>query len=191
MNSDTRHDVTQLLDRIRAGEDTATGELLNAAYGDLRAMAASLFGQENPGHTLQPTALVNEMCVRMLDAPGKAWTDRSHFFKAAAKVMRHLLIDHARAKNAVRRGEGARPVSLDSLAGAGVAAPASGVDLVVLDETVTRLTEMDERLGTVFELRFLAGLTVEQTALVAGVSPRAVEQDSQFIRAWLHRELAR
>jgi RNA polymerase sigma factor (TIGR02999 family) len=186
--------VTHLLARIRDGDDTATGELLNAAYNDLRALAATLFRDENPGHTLQPTALVNEVCVRMLKAqpPASGWTDRNHFFRTAAKAMRNLLTDHARAKNAERRGGGARRITLDSLSpidAVSAPSPAMPVDLIALDETVTKLSKFDERLGLVFELRFLAGLTVQQTATVADMTQRTVERDCQFIRAWLQREL--
>ena len=164
--------VTALLDRIREGDTGATGELLNAAYCDLRAMAANLFGGESPAHTLQPTALVNELCLRLLKTPQDGWTDRNHFFKTAARAMRHLLTDHARARVTQRRGGSARKVSLESL-----------------DETITGLAKFNERLAQIFELRFLAGLTVEQTAVVVELSPRAVEKDCRFIRAWLQREL--
>lgn len=192
MTSDRSQHVTQLLDRIKAGDDSATGELLNAAYADLRRLAAEMFKDENAGHTLQPTALVNEVCVRMLDAPPRTWEDRTHFFRSAAKAMRHLLTDSARARNAACRGGASdersrKRVSLESLQ---AASESSRVDLLALEESISRLAAMDERLGIVFELRFLAGLNVEQTALVASISPRTVEQDSRFIRAWLHRELA-
>jgi RNA polymerase sigma factor (TIGR02999 family) len=193
MTSDRSQHVTLLLDRIKAGDDSATGELLNAAYADLRRLAAEMFKEENAGHTLQPTALVNEVCIRMLDAPPRTWEDRTHFFRSAAKAMRHLLTDSARARNAACRGGGVpdlqsrKRVSLESLQ---VASESSRVDLLALEESISRLAAMDERLGIVFELRFLAGLNVEQTALVAGIAPRTVEQDSRFIRAWLHRELA-
>lgn len=197
MSTEQQHDVTRLLARIADGDGTATGELLNAAYGDLRALAAVVFGSEQAGHTLQPTALVNEVCLRMLKTPNPGWDDRKHFFRAAAKAMRNVLTDYARARNANRRGGGAVRVSLDSLcldALPGAAEKGASqlelVDLVRLDDAVARLAEFDERIGQVFELRFLAGLTVAQTAAVAEVSVRAVEQDSRFIRAWLQRELA-
>jgi RNA polymerase sigma factor (TIGR02999 family) len=178
--------VSQLIERIRGGDDAATSELLNAAYSDLRAMAATIFGGENPGHTLQPTALVNEVCVRMLKMPGGGWNDSKHFFRTAAKAMRNVLADHARARNTHRRGSGAQRVSLDSLQ---LESPVASIDLISLDEAASKLAQFDDRLGIVFELRFLVGLSVEQTAIVAEISPRAVEQDSRFIRAWLNREL--
>jgi len=196
--------LTGVLDRIRDGDEKATGELLNAAYADLRAMARNLFGGSGQAHTLQPTALVNELCVSLLKSPGPKWNDRNHFFRSAARAMRNLLTDHARAKRTLRRGgqprgtedgsdqaspslrqQGQR-VSLDSLADDASPQP---IDLLALDEAVTRLGELNERLPMIFELRFLVGLTVDQTATVAEIAPRTVEKDSKFIRAWLQREL--
>lgn len=194
MSSEQPHDVTRLLARITDGDSAATGELLNAAYADLRAMAAVVFGSGQQGHTLQPTALVNEVCMRMLKTPNPGWNDRKHFFRAAARAMRNVLTDYARARNADRRGGGAARVSLDSMCIEGVARAGDAqlelVDLLALDETIGRLAEFDEQIRQVFELRFLAGLTVGQTSAVLEVSERAVEQDSRFIRAWLQRELA-
>jgi RNA polymerase sigma factor (TIGR02999 family) len=194
MSSEQPHDVTRLLARITDGDSAATGELLNAAYADLRAMAAVVFGSGQHGHTLQPTALVNEVCMRMLKTPNPGWNDRKHFFRAAARAMRNVLTDYARARNADRRGGGAARVSLDSMNIEGVARAGDTqlelVDLLALDETIGRLAEFDEQIRQVFELRFLAGLTVGQTSAVLEVSERAVEQDSRFIRAWLQRELA-
>ena len=180
--------LSVLLDRIRDGDDAATGELLNAAYSDLRSMASGLFRGESAGNTLQPTALVNELCIRLLKAPQTGWDDRNHFFRVAARAMRNLLIDHARARGAARRGGGGRRVTLDSLE---FVAGESAIDLLALDETITRLSGFNERMGTIFELRFLAGLNVEQTAEVTGISSRTIEKDCRFIRAWLHRELKR
>ena len=189
MSTPADHDVTLLLARIRDGDGAATGELLNAAYADLRALAATLFGNENPGHTLQPTALVNEVCLRMLKTPAPNWSDSKHFFCVAAKAMRNILTDYARAKNAHRRGGGAARVTLDSLALEATTAQAE-VDLVALDSTVDNLAKFDARYAQIFELRFLVGLTVDQTAAVTDMSPRAIERDTRFIRAWLQRELA-
>ncbi|MBS0191919.1 MAG: ECF-type sigma factor [Phycisphaerales bacterium] len=184
------HLVTRLLDRVNAGDDTATSELLNVTYRDLRALAAVVFRSEAPGHTLQPTAVVNEVCMRLMKAAPRpeGWTDRNHFFKTAARAMRNILKDHARAKKALRRGGGAgRRVTLDS-----IEAPADsegGIDLIALDEVLEKLAVYDARLGTIFELRHLAGLSVEQAAAVTGYSQRTVERDCTFIRAWLRREL--
>jgi RNA polymerase sigma factor (TIGR02999 family) len=190
MNEASRN-VTMLLDRIKSGDDAAAGELMGVAYEELRAIAGHMFRDQPAGHTLQPTALVHEVCLRLLrsNETGKAaeWNDRKHFFRVAAKAMRNLLTDHARAKKAERRGgEGVR-VTLDG----NDVARSSAVDLVELDETLTRLATLDDRLGRVFELRFLVGLSVERTADLLDVSARTVELDTQFIRAWLQKELAR
>lgn len=184
------HLVTRLLDRVNAGDDAATSELLNVTYRDLRALAAVVFRSEAPGHTLQPTAVVNEVCVRLMKSAPRpdGWTDRDHFFKTAARAMRNILKDHARAKKAVRRGGGAgRRVTLDSIEDPAHAE--AGIDLIALDEVLEKLAAQDARLGTIFELRHLAGLSTEQVAAVTGYSPRTVERDCMFLRAWLRREL--
>ncbi len=192
MNEASRN-VTVLLDRIKSGDDAAAGELMGVAYEELRAIAGHVFRDQPAGHTLQPTALVNEVCLRLLKSneAGNAaeWNDRKHFFRVAAKAMRNLLTDHARAKKAERRGGGGEGVRV-TLDGNDVAR-SSAVDLVELDETLTRLAALDDRLGRVFELRFLVGLSVERTADLLDVSSRTVELDTQFIRAWLQKELAR
>lgn len=188
MEAPSGQDVTRLLERIREGDQHATKELLEVAYRELRGLAGSVFRDQLADHTLQPTALVNEVCIRLMKHQGGAWNDRKHFFCAAAKAMRNLLTDHARARGALRRDGGRVRVSLESV---DVAAAASEIDLVVLDETLTRLSAQDKRLGEVFELRFLVGLSVERTAEIVGVSPRSVESDTRFIRAWLQQELSR
>ncbi|MBS0187453.1 MAG: sigma-70 family RNA polymerase sigma factor [Planctomycetes bacterium] len=190
--AEAKSNVTVLLDRIKSGDEAATNELMSVAYDELRAIAGHVFRDQGAGHTLQPTALVSELCVRLLRSQevGNAaeWNDRKHFFRVAAKAMRNLLTDHARAKRAERRGGEGVKVTLD---GAREPAAASPIDLVELDDTVTKLAALDERLGRVFELRFLAGLSVERTAEIADVSPRTVEMDTRFIRAWLQKELSR
>lgn len=181
--------VTVLLDRIKSGDDAAANELMNIAYEELRAIAGHMFRDQPGGHTLQPTALVNEACIKLLKSHeagnAAAWNDRKHFFRVAAKAMRNLLTDHARAKKAERRGGAGIKVTLDG----SEASKSNQVDLVELDETIARLAALDERLGRIFELRFLVGLSVERTAEIAEVSPRTVELDTQFIRAWLQKEL--
>lgn len=185
MNNPDQH-VTVLLGRIRDGDAVAKSELLNLTYSELRGLAAHVFRGQSGDHTLQPTALVNELCIKLLRSEGQEWADRKHFFRAAARAMRNLLTDHARAKNAERRSGGMMTVCLD---GSEAARPSDGVDLIELDETLTRLAATDERLGEVFELRFLAGLSVEKTGDILGVSPRTIEADTRFIRAWLQKEL--
>jgi RNA polymerase sigma factor (TIGR02999 family) len=184
----TKHDpsIPALLKRIRDGDADATAALLDLAYTELHGIARHVFSGQSQDHTLQPTALVHEVCARMLSSPGTEWTDREHFFRVAAKAMRNLLVDHARAKRSLKRGGGATRVSLEE---AEEAAPAREVDLVALDDTIRRLEETDPRLSQIFELRYLVGLSVEQAAALLGVSARTVELDSRLIRAWLQREL--
>lgn len=180
--------VTHLIQRVSAGDDAALPLLLDAAYKELRAVAGNLFKDQPGDHTLQPTALVNEVCVRLLDKDKSEWSDRKHFIRAAATAMRNLLADHARAKRAEKRGGGAATVALDP-GSAPAARGGGGYDVVALDETLTRLAQANERLGRVVELRFLAGLSVAQTADLLGVSERTIEIDTKLIRAWLQKEL--
>ncbi len=191
MHAANSGEVTQLLSRANSGDTSAVPELLATAYAELRAVAGNIFQGQSSDHTLQPTALVNEVCIRLLGPGPRHWNDHRHFIRAAAKAMRNLLTDHARSKRAGIRGGGQATVVLDDAElAAAPSGKAGGIDPVVLDETLTRLTAMDERLGLVFELRFLAGVPVAAAAQIAEVSERTIELDSQFIRAWLHRELA-
>jgi len=186
MAGEPTQEVSLLLDRIRGGDESARRELLRAAYDELRGVAGNLFRDQPENHTLQPTALVNEVCIRMLGSKSD-WNDRKHFIRAAARAMRNLLTDHARAKRAERRGGDRTSVTIDT---GHAAANSPAIDLLALDETIQRLGEQDPRLGDVFELRFLAGLPVAQTAELVGTSERTVELDTRFIRAWLQKELA-
>lgn len=180
-------DVTRLLSRVRSGDQAATGELLSLAYDQLRGIAARAFRDQPGDHTLQPTALVNEVCVKLLRSGEVTWNDRQHFFRAAGRAMRNLLADHARAKKAQRRGGDGVRVSFDL---SEVPTPTRGVDLGALDDSLTKLAALDDRLSSVFELRFLVGLSVTVVAEMLDVSPRTVELDTQFIRAWLQKELS-
>ncbi len=183
--------MTVILNRVRAGDDAAMPLLLEIAYSELRAIAGNLFKEQPANHTLEPTALVNEVCIKMLCTDATPWNDRKHFVRAAAMAMRNLLTDHARAKQAEkRRGV---TVMLGGRDAPAIAGPnqqgGQPLDLIALDETITRLTEVDPRLGQVFELRYLAGLPVDKVADLLGVSERTVTLDAQFIRAWVQREL--
>jgi RNA polymerase sigma factor (TIGR02999 family) len=182
-------DVTSLLARIRTGDASAKAELVDLTYAELRAIAGHVFRGQPGDHTLEPTALANELCMRLLKSEASSWEDRKHFFRAAAKSMRNLLTDHARAKAAEKRGGNPVTVSLGSIEGPS-ARESSGVDLVILEETLTKLARLDKRVGEIFELRFLLGLSVERTAEILEISPRTVELDTQFIRAWLQKELS-
>jgi RNA polymerase sigma factor (TIGR02999 family) len=185
MSTEQQTIVTELLGRIRTGDSSATAELLEITYGQLRGLAHGMMDPNQVDCTLQPTALVNEVCLRLLRTPGAGWDDAQGFFRVAARAMRNLLIDQARARRSAKRGGGMARVCLD---GAEPQA-AREVDLVALDDSLTRLAAMDNRLAETFEFRFLVGLSVERTAELLGVSPRTVELDTRLIRAWMKQEL--
>lgn len=160
-------------------------------YDELRRLAASALSRERHDHTLQPTALVHEAYLRLADEPSARWESRSHFLAVAARAMRRVLVDHARGRNAAKRGSGIARVSLEDFEQVVVAAPGETVDLVALDEALARLGELDPRQARIVELRFFGGLSVEDTATIVGASPRTVKRDWQLARAWLKREMAR
>jgi RNA polymerase sigma factor (TIGR02999 family) len=181
-------DVTRILLDARDPEATGTTErLMEALYPELRRLAASLMRRERQAHTLQPTAVVGEAFLRLVDQTRVQWKDRAHFLGIAARVMRQVLVDHARRHRAAKRGVGLQRVTLGE--DVGVASPV--VDLLLLDETLTRLAALDERGARVVEMRVFGGLTVEETAEALGVSRRTVDNDWAMARRWLARELGR
>ncbi len=182
---ETRHDVTRLLIDLQQGKDGAADELVPMVYGELHNLAVHYMRLERGDHTLQPTALVHEAYMRLVDQRNASWQNRSHFFGIAAQAMRRILVDHARRKRAGKR-EGGDRVTLD----ASVAeAPERSVDLIALDDALTRLAELDPRQARVVELRFFGGLDIEQTAESLGISPATVKRDWTFARAFLQREM--
>lgn len=185
---DKRGEMTLLLARAGQGDRTATNELFPLVYNELRELAEHFLSSERKNHTLQPTALVNEAYMRLV-GPEVTWENRAHFFGAAARAIRRILTDYARTRSRVKRGGGARPISLDD-AGP-VAAPVDVMDLVGLDTALTALEQQDAQKASVVELRFFAGLTAEQTASALGISPSTVARDWAFAKAWLHRELTK
>jgi RNA polymerase sigma-70 factor (ECF subfamily) len=179
-------DVTTLLREHREGNQEAMRQLLPLVYGELRKIAARQFRAEREGHTLQPTALVHEAYMRMVEQQGVPWQNRAHFLDCAAQVMRHILVDSARARRTGKRGGGAVRVTLsDAL----VVAGDRNVDLVALDEALQALATLNARQSRVVELRYFGGLSLEETAEVVGVSPTTVSQDWAIARMWLRREL--
>lgn len=180
------HDVTALLRRFQQGDDSAQQALIEAVYDELKQIAARHMRRERPGHTLQTTALVNEAYVKLVQARTTAWNGRTHFFAVAAKLMRQILVDHARQQAAGKRGGGAAVLPLNE---ALVFAPEQSSEIVRLDDALTRLSSEDERAGRVIELRFFGGLSVDETAEVLQVPKRTVERDWTFGRAWLRTEL--
>jgi RNA polymerase sigma-70 factor (ECF subfamily) len=158
-----------------------------AIYQELRAVADVCFRGQNPGHTLQPTALVNEAFAKMIRSDSKQWESKSHFLGIAAKAMRHILIDHARKKRSIKHGGELGRVTLS---GAMISNSQAEFDALDIDEALTKLDLVDHRQARVVELRFFGGLSTTQIAEILEVSPRTVELDWRYARAWLRRELA-
>jgi RNA polymerase sigma factor (TIGR02999 family) len=183
------HDVTNLLAKASAGDQDAVSSLFAVVYDELRRMAGSVMRSERSDHTLQPTALVHEAYVRLAEEPGSWSGNRSYFLAIASTAMRRILVEHARSHNAQKRGSGKAHLSLDDI---DAATPESGdgVDFVLLDDALARLSAVDPRQARIVELRFFGGLTVEETAAVVGISPRTVKREWQMSRAWLRREMA-
>ena len=179
--------VTNLLLDWRGGNAAALDQLLPLVYNELRRVAQARLSQEPAGHTLQATALVHEAYVRLADLDRLTVNDRTHFFALAARLMRQILVDHARRKRSDKRGGGATLVTLDGIS---AAAEAPAVDVIDLDRALDELTTFDERLARVVELKFFVGLTLEETAEALHVSHATVERDWATARAWLHRRLA-
>ena len=161
--------------------------LLPVVYGELRRLAASYLRGERPGHTLQPTALVHEAYIRLIDQRQIDWTNRAQFIGLAAVMMRRILVNHARDRIAAKRGGGAEHVPL-TVAGEGLGAPE--VDLLDLNDALTDLSESDPRKGRIVELKFFGGLTTEEIAETLEVSVATVERDWKFARAWLYRAVS-
>ena len=182
----TREDVTVLLQAWSEGDPSAPEKLAPLIYAELRRLARRSMRRENPQHTLETGALVNEAYLRLADWKNARWENRAHFYGVAAQIMRRVLVDYARSRGYQKRGGGVRPVTLDD---ALVASPGRPPDILAMDEALTRLTELDPRKSKVVELRFFAGLSVEETAGVLNVSPFTVIRDWNFAKAWLHREI--
>jgi RNA polymerase sigma factor (TIGR02999 family) len=182
------HDITQLLTAWSAGNKGALDKLMPLVYDDLRRVARRQMAGEREGHTLQTTALVHEAYVRLVDSKQVTWKDRAHFFSVCARVMRHILVDAARSRRALKRGADLRVVELDET----MAAPAaSGVDVIALDQALHSLTAFDARKGRVVEMRIFGGLSAEETAEVLQISTDTVTRDLHMATAWLRRELSR
>jgi len=179
-------DVTALLAEWSRGDRSALSQLLPVVYGELRRIAAGQLAGERVGHTLQPTALVHEVYLRLVDQRQVDWQNRAHFFGVAAQVMRRILVDHARRHSAGKRGDGIRCVSLDDAKDV----PAAGeIPILALDRALDRLQQVDADLARIVELRAFGGLTVEEAAHVLKISPSTAKRDWRTAKAWLSREL--
>ncbi|MEZ5354800.1 MAG: sigma-70 family RNA polymerase sigma factor [Bryobacteraceae bacterium] len=178
--------VTQLLLGWRGGSGEALDALMPLVYAELRRIAANFLRREDAGHTLQSTALVHEAYFRLVDQKQVNWQNRAHFFAVAARMMRRILVDHARKNMAGKRGAGVTLLSIDEqLAGSGE----REFSLVALDDAMRALEELDPQQAKLVELRFFAGLSVDETAEVLGVSPATIKRHWVTAKAWLYREL--
>jgi RNA polymerase sigma factor (TIGR02999 family) len=176
-------EVTRILEAIGAGDPAAVDRLLPLVYDELRRLAAARLGQEAPGQTLQPTALVHEAYLRLLGGAEPRWETRGHFFTAAAEAMRRILIDRARSKKRQKRGGGAARLELATL---DLASPPPDEELLALDEALARLEREDRPKAELVKLRFFAGLSVEQAANALGISRATADRHWAFARAWLY-----
>jgi RNA polymerase sigma factor (TIGR02999 family) len=179
-------EITELLLAWGRGEQSALERLTPLVYDELRRLAHRYMGRERPGHTLQTSALVNEVYLRLVDSSHVRWQNRVHFFAVSAQLMRRILVDFARSRNNLKHGGDARRVSLDE---ALLVSHGNSTDLVALDDALNALASLDARQSQVVELRFFGGLSVEETADVLRVSEGTVRRDWSLARAWLHREL--
>lgn len=185
---DSPSPVTDLLARWRSGDREALDALMPLVYQELRRIARHYLQRERADHTLQSTALVHEAYVRLVGNNPPEWRNRAHFFGVAARLMRQILVDHARVQRADKRGGGAFKLSLDEGL---VGAPGKDLDLLDLDNALRGLAQLDPQQSQVVELRFFAGLSIEDTAEVLGISPATVKRDWATARAWLQREMTR
>ena len=180
--------ITPLLQAWGGGDASAGERLFRAVYAELHAQAARAMRRESIGHTLQTTALVHEAYLRLVERTGLAWHDRAHFYGVAARVMHHVLVDHARARRTAKRGSGNNRLTLSPL-DAPEQEHAARVDLLALHEALTRLATLDPEQARLVELRYFGGLTIEETAEALRVSPASVKREWAIARGWLRREL--
>jgi len=180
-------DITLILSSLKENDRSAAAELLPLVYDELRSLANGYLRKERSDHTLQATALVHEAYLKLVNGEPAKWENRAHFFRVGAAVMRHILVNHARARGRLKRGGDRKRVPLDD---ALAVFEDSSIDLIGLDEALTRLALFDERLARVVELRFFAGLSNEETGEVLGISSRSVQADWQMAKLWLLREVS-
>jgi RNA polymerase sigma factor (TIGR02999 family) len=180
-----REQISQLLEAWGGQDPAARDALVPIVYGELHRLAHHYMRTERAGHTLQTTALVNEAYLRLVDVDRVQWRDRAHFFAMAATMMRRILVDHARGHARDKRGGGVVMTSLDE----DVAAASRDVDVIALDEALERLGRIDERQARLVELRYFAGLTIEEAAEALGISAGTLKREWAIAKAWLYREL--
>ena len=178
-------DITRLLSDIRIGRREAFDQLFPLVYAELRKIADGYMRRQSPGHTLQPTALLHEAYIKLMGGSGE-YRDRAHFFAVSAAVMRNILVDHARARKAGKRGGDAIHVQLEE---AGLATGSRPLDVIALDDALQSLATIDERKARILELRYFGGLSVDEAAHVLEVSIATIGRETRFAEAWLRREL--
>ncbi len=184
-----QQEATRLLRLASSGEIVAAAELLPMVYAELRALAAAMFREERREHTLQPTALVHEAYVRLVDQSAIEWKSRNQFFVIAAKAMRNILVDHARTRGRLKRGGGWEEVTLAAVEAEAGAGGTPAVDLMALDEALDRLARLDERKARLVELRYFAGLSEADAAALLGISRSTASEEWRMARAWLHKQM--
>ena len=182
-----KNEVTQLLLRWSEGDKAALGKLMPLVYRELRRLAGHYMRRERPGHTLQASALVNEAYLRLVDYRRMQWQNRAHFFAVAAQAMRRVLVEHARSRQYAKRGGTAQRISLDDVA---ILTDQQAAELVALDDALTSLEALDARKARIVELRYIGGLSIEETAETLGVSTATVERDWRSAKAWLYRAIS-
>lgn len=180
------HEVTRILQALKEGKPEASEKLLPLVYDELRRLASGYMRRERPDHTLQATELVHEAYLRIIDQTQVDWKDRAHFFGIASRLMRQILVDHARARKAEKRGGGMTRLALDE---ATSFANKTDVDLIALDDALKTLSTFDEQQCKVVEMRFFGGLTIEETSEALGISPSTVKREWDLAKAWLRREI--
>jgi len=180
--------VTQVLREIEEGDRSANQKLFSLLYEEFHKLAARYLRRERADHTLQPTALVHEAFMKLVNQNQVRWQGKTHFFAVGAQAMRRILVDHARQKQREKRGGGRQFITLDKQV---AISPERDADLLALDEALDKLAQVDPRQASIVELRFFGGLSVAEVAEVLGVSKRTVEGDWTMVRAWLRRELSK
>lgn len=188
MSQNTSPEITRMLIALTDGNTEVVNNLLPLIYDELRSLAGNYLRRERLSHTLQPTALVHEAYIKLIDQKQVKWQNRAHFFGIAAQMMRRILVDYARKQNYLKHGGGARHVSLDQAA---VISRERTAELVALDEALNALALIDARAARVVELRFFGGLTVKETAEASGLSVDMVKRDWSTAKAWLHRQMSK
>jgi RNA polymerase sigma-70 factor, ECF subfamily len=180
------HDVTVLLSALTRGDEAAASKLVPVVYDELRRLAQAYLRRERIDHTLQPTALVHEAYLKLIDQRSVNWQSRAHFFGVSAQLMRRILIDHARGHSRFKRGGEQKKVSLDDVV---VYAEREADELIAVDDSLNLLARIDPRQARVVELRFFGGLSVEEAADVLGVSPKTIKREWSVAKAWLSADL--